>query len=105
MYCPNCGAALPEGAEVCLSCGKMVNRRRVVVDDGFAIAIKVFLILGCIAGAAALFPLAWCIPMTVKGFRALNNGQPLSLGYKICTLIFVSRVAGILLLCTDRDLV
>jgi hypothetical protein len=68
-------------------------------DDGLVTVIKVFLILGCISFGALLIPLAWCIPMTVSIFRKLDSGEPIGTGLKVCTLLFVNLIAGILLLC------
>ena len=117
-YCTNCGSPLAESTKFCGNCGAPVEgraeakatpvyerpyddnaaRRR---DDGLVTVAKVFLILGCIAVGWALIPLAWCIPMTVSLFRKLNSGEPIGIGLKVCTLLFVSRVAGILLLCME----
>lgn len=44
----------------------------------------------------------WCIPMTVHYFRCCDNNRQPSVGFKICTLIFVNIVAGICML-LDRD--
>ncbi len=46
-----------------------------------------------------LIPLAWCIPMTVSVCRKLKNGEPISTALKVCTMLFVSLIAGIMLLC------
>lgn len=46
--------------------------------------------------------LSWCIPMTVKYSKALRNGRRLGTGFKVCSLLFVSGIAGILMLC-DND--
>ena len=45
--------------------------------------------------------LSWMIPMTVHYFKSIAKQEPLSLTYKICSLIFVSPVAGILMLVND----
>ena len=68
-------------------------------NSGSITAIKVFLIIGCIVGGFALIPLAWCIPMTVSVFRTYNKGCDVSTGMKVCTLLFVNVVAGIIMLC------
>ena len=49
-----------------------------------------------------LIPLCWCIPMTVSVYKAYKGKKDLSTGFKVCTLLFVSLVGGILLLC-DND--
>ena len=73
---------------------------KTVASKGVEIAIKIFMILSCIAGAFAfLIPLAWMIPLTVHVFKKLNQSQPISTGVKVCVLLFCNLVAGILLLC------
>ncbi len=57
-------------------------------------------------GAACIYliPLLWQIPMTVVVFKGIKDGRHIGLGFKICTLIFVSLVSGILLLCdSEKD--
>ncbi len=73
-------------------------RRR---DETMDVVVKVFMILGCIALGWMIIPLAWCIPMTVVTFRKIDNREPLGVGLKICTLFFVSLIAGICMLCMD----
>ncbi len=53
--------------------------------------------------AKALIPLAWCIPITVVVCKRLGKKQPVGTGLKVCTLIFVNLVAGILLLCMKAE--
>ena len=116
-YCTNCGSPISETAKFCGNCGVPAAgqtgeaervyeppyyengpRRR---DDGMVTVIKVFLILSCIGLGMFLIPLAWCIPMTVSIFRKLNSGEPIDTGLKVCTLLFVNLIAGILLLCME----
>lgn len=61
------------------------------------IAIKIFLILGCITYGWALISLCWLIPMTVHYFHSVSEGRPVSTGYKICVFLFASFIAGILM--------
>ena len=63
-------------------------------------AIKVFLIIGTIFQAFYTLGIAlfWCIPMTVHYFR---NAGWVNTGYKVCTLLFVNTIAGILMFCDD----
>jgi len=106
-YCSKCGAELADDDSVCYKCGTSTNHR---VDgavrneeSGMKIAIKVFLIIGCVSSAAFyLIPLAWTIPMTVHYFNSLKDNKPVGTGFKVCTLLFVSMIAGILMLC-DKD--
>lgn len=51
----------------------------------------------------ACFPLAWILPMTVHYCRAIKNNRPVGIFFKICTLIFVNLIAGILMLIDQSD--
>lgn len=64
-------------------------------------AIKVFMILSTVvAGIATLgIALLWCIPMTV---HYCKNTYFVGTGFKICTLLFVNTIAGILMLCDNQ---
>lgn len=107
--CIHCGAEINDDAFVCVKCGCRVDQKLPAAqanaqrDDTMVTVIKVFLILGCIAEGWLLIPLAWCIPMTVKIFNCLKTGTPISTGMKVCTLLFVSLVAGICLLYMDDN--
>ena len=72
--------------------------------SGLATAAKVFMIIGTVVMGLTLWliPLAWCIPMTVSYFKKIANGEPISTGFKVCTLLFVNVVSGILMLC-DKE--
>lgn len=105
-YCVYCGSEMYDDAVVCIRCGRRAEPERPFTaqsndSDAMSTVIKVFLILGCISQGWMLIPLAWCIPMTVSIFRSLRDNRPISTGMKICTLLFVSVVSGICLLCAD----
>ena len=53
-------------------------------------------------GIFTLLPLCWIIPMRKKIVRAMRDGDTLSAGFKICTLIFVNPLVGIILLCSSN---
>lgn len=68
-------------------------------NKDYAVAIKVLMVLGCVFGAFSyILPLFWCVPMTVIAWKKLDRGEPLGLAFKICTCIFVSRLAGLFML-------
>ncbi len=46
-----------------------------------------------------LIPLAWAIPMTVHYWKAVKNNRPVGTAFKVCTLLFINTVSGILMLC------
>ena len=141
-FCKNCGAELEDNAEICNKCGCPTELFHPVQPDlqgqsvqpgtppqyaqtaqsgpastsrGMSIAIKVFMVIGCVSCAlgslligftiasliGSLITLAWTVPMTVHVFRKLDKGEPIGLAFKICTLIFVNIIAGILLLVKD----
>lgn len=162
MFCPNCGAEIPEGSVFCANCGASIEsgnqqtqmnvqsdnssapfeeqqikgfdpnsafsqpvqqaqavpgyqpqqnyqytqykQQQYHKDDALETVIKVFMILSCVAGACACFiPLAWMIPMTVVTFKKIEQGEPFDTAFKVCTLLFVGLVPGILMFVYDSD--
>ena len=61
-----------------------------------------FMVVATVITAFALLPMAWTIPMTIHAKKCLNSGKKMSTGFKVCALLFVGLVGGILLLC-DSD--
>ena len=105
-YCTHCGGELVDDAVICIHCGCQVENKKPVVktkDDSMQTVVKVFMVLSCVALGWLIIPLAWCIPMTVHCFTAFKKNEPLGTGFKVCTLLFVSVVAGICLLCMDDE--
>ena len=107
-YCVHCGAEVHEEAVVCVKCGRSIAPSNPVVpvqsqDDTMYIVVKIFLILGCIAQGWLLIPLAWCLPITITIFNRLRDKKPIGTGMKVCTLLFVSLISGICLLCMNDD--
>ena len=120
--CPVCGCEVPDDAQVCPKCGyelqgaapakgEVVSQPSKPAQEnkkGGISTLKtvalVFMILSCIGGALCfLIPLAWILPMTISYNRKINNHEPVSIGFKVCTLIFVSLIAGILMLVDNED--
>ena len=66
------------------------------------LAAFIFCVLSTIAMGWTLIPLCWCIPMTISVYKAYKGEKELGVGFKVCTLLFVSLIGGILLLC-DND--
>ena len=62
----------------------------------------IFSLIATISEAIILIPLIWMIPMTIKMYKASKGEAELSLGFKVCTLIFNNLNSGILLL-VDKD--
>lgn len=114
-YCGNCGTALADDANACSNCGTFTNTYSQSAqtankataptpkaESGIVIAVKVLLILATVAQGWMLIPLAWCIPMTISYFNSIKENRPVSMALKICTLLFVSQIAGILMLCDQE---
>ncbi len=50
----------------------------------------------------ALIPLVallWVVPMTVYYFKSMKKKEPVGMAFKVCTLIFVNVIPGVLMLC------
>ena len=111
-YCTHCGAEIFDDAVVCVKCGRSVETHKPITaevqqvpqtDDTMITVVKVFLILGCISQGWLIIPLAWCLPITISIFNSFKEKRAVSTGMKVCSLIFVSLVAGVCLLCIDDN--
>ena len=106
-YCQSCGAEIHENAVICTKCGcSTVNEKTSAGkggNDGLAVASKVFLILGCIVQGFFLIPLAWCLPITISICGRMKRGESVGAGLKVCALLFVNLIGGILLLCRSDE--
>lgn len=71
--------------------------------SGLTVAAKILMIISTVAMGLYLIPLAWCLPMTLNFCKKIKEGQPVTMGFKICTLLFVNTIAGILMLC-DKNI-
>ena len=106
-YCSHCGKELDDEAIVCTGCGCAAPSKSgtVTADQKATLGLiaKIFMIIGCVVTGFALIPLAWTIPMTIHACNKIDNKEPLGIGFKVCALLFVSAIAGILMLCMDND--
>lgn len=110
-YCTHCGTEMMDEAVHCSNCGFCsdssyeLNVSKNISDNnisGLKTAAKIFMLMSCVTVGILLIPLIWIIPMTVSYFNLVNNNKPISIEFKICTLLFVNVIAGILMLC-DND--
>lgn len=111
-FCVHCGAEVHPQAVVCVHCGcsipGMANAAKATSNGGsessdvMKTLTKVFMIIGVVSGAFALIPLIWCIPMYQKVNRYLKGEETLTTGFKVCVLLFVNVIAGILLLVDEK---
>ena len=113
-YCSKCGAEMVDEAVFCVKCGCAVENSIVFPDaaqntasqkSGTVTAAKVFMILGTVLMALCTYciGLAWCLPMTIVYFNKIKRGEPIGTGFKVCSLLFVSMIAGILMLCDNNN--
>ncbi len=56
-----------------------------------------------ICSIVTLLPLFYIIPMTAYYFKATKNKKPVGTAFKICTLLFVNMIAGILMICDNNE--
>ena len=111
-YCSKCGAELFDDAVICTKCGCPVENSVQIApavpapakESGITTVAKVFMILGTVLMAiyTLCIGLAWCLPMTLSYCRKIKNGERISTGFKVCSLIFVSLIGGILMLCDSE---
>ena len=107
-YCAKCGAELFDEAVVCVKCGCPTQEFTYNIQpqsSTFTTLAKVFMIIGTVLTGifGLLIPLAWCIPMTVSYFNKVKYSQPISTGFKVCSLIFVSLLGGIFMLVDENQ--
>ena len=108
-YCSKCGAEMMDEAVFCVKCGCAVENsvifRPASRKSGAVTAAKVFMIIGTVLMALCTYciALAWCLPLTIIYFNKIKRGEPISTGFKVCSLLFVSMIAGILMLCDNNN--
>lgn len=104
-YCQKCGKEIADEAIICPGCGCAIaeEKKEKGGNDGLAVASKIFLILGCVAQGWLLLPLAWCLPITISICNKMKNNEPVGTGLKVCSLLFVNLIGGILLLCRSDN--
>ena len=105
-FCSKCGNEIMDEAVICPKCGCAcgdLKKEQPIPPSGLKIAAKVFMVIGTVCMAFLyLIPLCWCLPMTIIYFGRVNRGEKISVAFKVCSLIFVNIIAGILMLC-DKD--
>lgn len=72
-------------------------------DRTLRLVAFVFCILSLVSVGWLIVPLIWMIPMTVISWGIYKGTKPNTVAFGVCTLIFLSLVAGILLLVSRKD--
>jgi hypothetical protein len=79
----------------------------VVVDNSknqtLALVVFVFCVISLISCCWLIIPLAWMIPLTIMCWGVYKGTRPNTVALGVVTLIFISLVAGILLLIADKE--
>ena len=112
-FCTKCGKQMEDEAMVCLGCGRVLEggvfphenpEEKMREPSKLGAAAKIFMIIGTVFMSliTCCFGLAWCLPMTLSYCKKLKDGTPISTGFKVCSLLFVNTIAGILMLCDDQ---
>lgn len=70
---------------------------------GLGKTAKVFLLIAIIIKYILILPLAWVLPMHIYYSKHIRRRIKISTGYKVCVLIFVGLVPGILMLCDHKN--
>ncbi len=118
LYCPNCGAYNGEGEDPnkkenvdvnpvneSFNASSITIKKSYNPDQGILIAAKVFIVLGIISQGWAIIPLLWCLPIGICAWKKINNATSSKdlVGLGVATLILVSLIGGILMLCARDD--
>lgn len=117
MFCNKCGAEVDDECIVCPKCGcnpkgiaQNPDTLKNSVDENsknnsnetLRLIAKVFMVIACVVSGVFILPLIWMIPMTVSYWNKCGKNEQVGIGFKVCTLIFVSVIAGILMLCDNE---
>lgn len=108
MYCSKCGNEVVDEAVICTKCGCVIEKPKTALSQqtdeisSTKKAAKVFMLIGLIFSAFSLIPLIWTIPMYNSYCNKIENGEKVETGFKVCCLLFVNAIAGLIMLC-DND--
>lgn len=69
------------------------------IEYYFGIVLPALLSSSIVSFLITIAPLLWMIPMTASYGKKIARGEKVSVGFKICTLLFVNLLSGILMLC------
>ncbi len=115
-YCPKCGEKLLDEDTYCIRCGAELDQEVDADVDGYeedkeershvsssessnqnamATLTKVFMVVGTVILGFAIFPLIWCIPLTIITFNRINNDDEIGVAVNVLNILFVSMLGGI----------
>ena len=97
---------IPEIASPSYSNLSGTNMRDTSKLSGMQIAIIVFMAAGTIMNSFSelgAISLAWCLPMTLVYLGKVIKGEKVGIAFKICSLLFVSLLGGVLMFLDKSD--
>ncbi len=73
--------------------------------EGTSLAAFILMIVGTVLLSPyfLFLNLAWCIPMIIIYYNKIKRNEPISTAFKVCVLIFVNTISGILMLVDDKN--
>lgn len=102
-FCPYCGAKMDStGPSMAQATAKNTSDKEEKQMNALELIAFIFMILSCISFVFFLFPLCWMIPMTVIYYKSVKERKPVSVAFKVCTLLFVNLLSGILMLVDEE---
>ena len=72
-------------------------------DTTLRLVAFILALISTITMGFAIIPLAWMIPMTVMTWQIYKGKRANTVGFGVCTLIFLNLVSGILLLVSTKE--
>lgn len=105
MFCTNCGKEIDDKAVVCVHCGCATETQKKEDSDKSTLrtVALIFMIIGCVGLASTIIGLFWSIPMTIHYYKACQENRKCGIAFKVCSLIFVSLIAGVLMLIDENN--
>ena len=100
VYCPKCGSKVEEKREKSSYSNTTKNSDKKTKSDILELSRIIGIIVTVVSGIF-IIPLLWTIPMTIYLNRCVKNNIKTSPVFNFLYLIFVSRIAGILLFVAD----
>lgn len=101
--CPQCGKTRQPGDRFCSSCGYKFSEEVAVIKEKSNLPwltkiAQIFFYIGFGLTCATVIGLCWALPMLYIYKRDRDTVGKHSIAFKVCTIIFISQVAGILML-------
>ena len=101
--CPECGERRHQKDKFCASCGYKFPEEVAVVRvkptlSPLSKVAQIFFYIGFGLTCATVIGVCWALPMLHIYRRDRDTIGKHSIGFKVCTIIFISKIAGILML-------